>query len=285
MDASLSPATSGHESGPCYEYVMPDLLTLHAANDPDKPAVIDDRGGGDVRRCTYAELEARSNQLAHVLRDHGVAPGDKVVWCGQNSIGIVEIVNASRKIGSTAVPAQLPALRRGGGVRDRPLRRGAGVRRRCVRRTVRTDPRRDPEGRARAGVRRRRAGPAWWPATRSSTRCRPNRRPRSSGEDAAGATMIYTSGTTGKPKGAYRRHGVEPRRRRRRCSSTSATGPTTSTSRPARSTTPGPAGSWRSAWRWARRSCSSTSSIRRTGCGCSRPTAARRRSRRRRRSG
>ncbi|TFH20595.1 MAG: long-chain fatty acid--CoA ligase, partial [Acidimicrobiales bacterium] len=83
---------------------MGDLLTVHAANQPDKPAVIDDRTGGDVRRLTYAELEDRANQLVHVLTDLGVGAGDKIVWCGQNSTGVVEIVNASRKIGSTAVP-------------------------------------------------------------------------------------------------------------------------------------------------------------------------------------
>lgn len=69
--------------------------------------MIDDRGGtGDptVRRRTDAELEARANQLVHVLADTGVRPGDKVMWCGRNSVGIVEMVNAARKIGATAVP-------------------------------------------------------------------------------------------------------------------------------------------------------------------------------------
>ena len=57
-----------------------------------------------MRRCTYAELEARSNQVAHVLADLGIGPGTKVAWCGQNSMGIVEVINASRKLGATAVP-------------------------------------------------------------------------------------------------------------------------------------------------------------------------------------
>jgi len=81
-----------------------DLLTVHAANQGDKLAVVDDRGNGDVRRLTYAELERQSNKLAHVLLDHGVSRGDKVVWCGQNSTGLVEMVNAARKIATTAVP-------------------------------------------------------------------------------------------------------------------------------------------------------------------------------------
>ncbi|MFV0411443.1 MAG: AMP-binding protein, partial [Paracoccus sp. (in: a-proteobacteria)] len=86
-----------------------DLLTGHAANQPDKIAVVDDRRGrdvegDDVRIATYAELEQRANQLAHTLRDHGVSAGDKVVSCGQNSMGIVEMVNAARKVGAVAVP-------------------------------------------------------------------------------------------------------------------------------------------------------------------------------------
>ena len=83
---------------------MTDLLTAYAASQPDKIAVIDDRGGGDVRKCTYAELEARANQVAHVLTDLGAGPGSKIAWCGQNSTGIVEAMNGARKIRATAVP-------------------------------------------------------------------------------------------------------------------------------------------------------------------------------------
>ncbi|MFW2336329.1 class I adenylate-forming enzyme family protein [Ilumatobacter sp.] len=188
---------------------MPDLLTVHAMNHPDKPAVIDDRGGGDIRRRSYAELEARANQLAHVLRDHGVAAGDKVVWCGQNSIGIVEMVNASRKIGSTAVPlnyrlsdeeatyvtdhsdaelvyvdaAHADVFERIGG--DLPKVEHVLV----------------FDGEAPAGM------VACDPLIEQASAEPPA---EVIGEDTAGATMIYTSGTTGKPKGAYRRQGANP---------------------------------------------------------------------------
>ena len=83
---------------------MPDLLTAYAQAQPDKLAVIDDRLGVDVRTVTYAEFEAVTNRLAHVLREHGVGPGVKVVWCGQNSMGIANLVVAARKVGATAVP-------------------------------------------------------------------------------------------------------------------------------------------------------------------------------------
>ena len=46
---------------------MPDLLSIYAGSQPDKLAVVDDRGGGDVVRWTYAELEAEANRLGHAL--------------------------------------------------------------------------------------------------------------------------------------------------------------------------------------------------------------------------
>jgi len=82
----------------------PDLLTLHATANPTKPAVIDDRPDGTSTQWSYAELEARANRLAHALLAHGVAPRDRVVWCGPNSPDVVAMTHAARKIAATAVP-------------------------------------------------------------------------------------------------------------------------------------------------------------------------------------
>ena len=60
---------------------MTDLLTAHAADQPDQLAVLDGRGAGDVRTLTYAELEARSGKLAHVL----LGPGVRAGWKGRGS--------------------------------------------------------------------------------------------------------------------------------------------------------------------------------------------------------
>jgi fatty-acyl-CoA synthase/long-chain acyl-CoA synthetase len=79
-------------------------LTSYAETQPTKPAVIDDRGHGEVRTLDFAGLNAAANRLAHVFLDKGAGAGRKVVWCGQNSIGIVTAINACRKIGVTAVP-------------------------------------------------------------------------------------------------------------------------------------------------------------------------------------
>ncbi len=85
--------------------VMPDILTVHALSQPDKAAVIDDRAHGPTTVLSYAALEDRANRLGRLLLDLGLQPGDgKVVWCGQNSPGLVVMINAARKIGVTAVP-------------------------------------------------------------------------------------------------------------------------------------------------------------------------------------
>jgi acyl-CoA synthetase (AMP-forming)/AMP-acid ligase II len=83
---------------------MPDFLTSYAESQPDKPAVIDDRGGGEPTRWTYRELEERSNRLAHALASLGVGPGEKVIWCGPNSPQVVAAIGATRKLGAVSVP-------------------------------------------------------------------------------------------------------------------------------------------------------------------------------------
>ena len=64
---------------------MPDMLTGLAEQLEGKAALIDDRPSGELYRWSYAELEANANRLANVFIDHGVQPGDKVMWCGRNS--------------------------------------------------------------------------------------------------------------------------------------------------------------------------------------------------------
>jgi acyl-CoA synthetase (AMP-forming)/AMP-acid ligase II len=186
-----------------------DLLTAHATVQPDKPAVVDDRGAAGVRTRTYAELEARSNQLAHVLLDHGVVAGSKVVWCGQNSVGIVEMVNAARKIGVTAVPLNYR-------LSDEEA---AYVTDHSDARVVYTDA-------AYASMFDRIRGdlpkvehvlvfdgdaPIGMVAIDPLVAAAATDPPETPPDDlATGATMIYTSGTTGKPKGAFRRRAASP---------------------------------------------------------------------------
>jgi acyl-coenzyme A synthetase/AMP-(fatty) acid ligase len=79
-----------------------DLLTMHATANPDKLAVIDDRPDGTRTTCRYAELEERANRLANAMLGLGIAPGDRVIWCGPNSPDVVAVGHAARKIAATA---------------------------------------------------------------------------------------------------------------------------------------------------------------------------------------
>ena len=204
--------TTSNASG-CYDLRMGDLLTALAAAQPNKTAIIDDRtgvtGAEDVRRCTYAEFEDRANQLAHVLAGLGVGPGDKVVWCGQNSTGILELTSASRKIGSTAVPLNYR-------LSDEEA---AYVIDHCDASTVYIDAEfADLVRRVRSEIPKivnvlvfdgeapdgTTAVDALIAAASAETFDRPD-------VDEGGATMTYTSGTTGKPKGAFRRTAADPR--------------------------------------------------------------------------
>jgi fatty-acyl-CoA synthase/long-chain acyl-CoA synthetase len=83
---------------------MPDILSIYAQSQPDKPGVIDDRPDGTVTVWTYAELEAQSNRVANLLLSLGSGPGKKVLWCGPNSPEVVAAMGAARKIGAVAVP-------------------------------------------------------------------------------------------------------------------------------------------------------------------------------------
>ena len=49
------------------------VVAWFAATEPDRPAIVAERG-----TLTFAELDARANRIAHVLRDRGVTPGAPV---------------------------------------------------------------------------------------------------------------------------------------------------------------------------------------------------------------
>ena len=104
---------------------MADFMTAYSLTQPDKLAVIDDRAGAGVRTLTFKELNERANQMANALLGLGARPGEtKVVWCGQNSSGLVVMINAARKRGfspaddneADAIAILLWAIETGGGL-------------------------------------------------------------------------------------------------------------------------------------------------------------------------
>jgi acyl-CoA synthetase (AMP-forming)/AMP-acid ligase II len=187
---------------------MPDFLSAYAAAQPDKPAVIEDRPGSSEILWTFAELEQRANQLGHVLIEHGAGSGRKIVWCGQNSPGVVALVNAARKIGATAVPLNYRLS----------SEEAAYVTDHCDATIVYVDAEfASLFEQIRAEIPKVEHILVFdGPAPNGMTEVDPlidaapssDPVPPDTGEP--GATMIYTSGTTGKPKGALRTGAGDP---------------------------------------------------------------------------
>jgi acyl-CoA synthetase (AMP-forming)/AMP-acid ligase II len=168
----------------------PDGLTVRASAHPDRPAIIDPGGV----TLTYAEVEAVSNQLAHALLELGVEAEDRVAWCGPNSVEVLVVLHACRKIGAIAVPVAYrftePEL--------------AYVLADCGAVVALADP--ELAGRiaaVRPQVPALRELVAWgtpaWDELLAGRPTAPSTPP-----ETPGTQMIYTSGTTGKPKGAVR---------------------------------------------------------------------------------
>lgn len=67
-----------------------------ATQTPDKPAYI---MAGTGEGVTYAELEARANQVAHWLRDQGVRAGDVVAIMAENHPRLYEFIWGAQRIG------------------------------------------------------------------------------------------------------------------------------------------------------------------------------------------
>lgn len=180
-----------------------DALTAHAREAPDRAAVIvDASGGATASTTTFAELDAMVNRLAHGLFAVGAEPGDRLVWCGPNSLEVLVTVHAARKCDLVAVPLsyRFTAEEMGFVIADS----GATV--------VVTDA--EQAGAVVAAVTECpevravivHGGPAPDGTHAWATVCsdRPTTEPDVRPSTSAGAAMIYTSGTTGRPKGALR---------------------------------------------------------------------------------
>ncbi|HEY7628476.1 MAG TPA: AMP-binding protein [Ilumatobacteraceae bacterium] len=185
---------------------MTDFLTMYAVAQPEKPAVIDDHPDGRVTTMSFSELNDQANRLANVLTMLGGRAGEtKVVWCGQNSPGVVTLINAARKLGITAVPLNYR-------LSDEEA---AYVADHCDASIAYIDAEMGPMF---ARIREQlpkiehilvyggSVPPGMIDADEAIAQASADE-PDVPETIEAGATMIYTSGTTGKPKGAFRRGG------------------------------------------------------------------------------
>ncbi|MDK9501460.1 amino acid adenylation domain-containing protein, partial [Streptomyces katrae] len=78
---------------------FPDLFRTHAAARPDALAVEDDRCA-----LSYAELDARSDRLAHHLKDLGAGPGTIVALCLERGADLLTGMLGIMKAGAAYVP-------------------------------------------------------------------------------------------------------------------------------------------------------------------------------------
>jgi acyl-CoA synthetase (AMP-forming)/AMP-acid ligase II len=178
--------------------VFGDLSTLNARRYADKPALI-----MEDRSLTYAELDARSNALAHALIGRGVRVGDRVALLAFNSLEYAVILQAVAKCGALIVPVNFRST-------ATDLRHVVGD----------AEPKvLFVEAEFDALCAEARAGAASWPlvlrvgagsgATPGSDDLRadqPRVPPRVSVDPESSAVILYTSGTTGRPKGVLFSH-------------------------------------------------------------------------------
>lgn len=85
------------------EMLIHQLFERQVELTPDEPAVIYD-GPAGVERLTYAELNAKANQLARYLRSRGVVPDSRVAICLERSAEMVIGLLGILKAGGAYVP-------------------------------------------------------------------------------------------------------------------------------------------------------------------------------------
>src|SRR5256885_1043890 len=86
--------------GAVHTLTLGDVLAEHRRGRPLDLAVVD-----GSQRLTYPELDDRVNRLAHALAADGVGPGERVLWLGQNSAKVLELLLAAARLGAILCPA------------------------------------------------------------------------------------------------------------------------------------------------------------------------------------
>jgi acyl-CoA synthetase (AMP-forming)/AMP-acid ligase II len=99
VDRDVRPATApGY--GAIRRHGFADVLREQRRSRPNQQAAIDFE-----LRLTWKELDERVNRLSNALITHGLDRGDRVLWLGQNSVKLFEVLLAAAKIGAFLVPA------------------------------------------------------------------------------------------------------------------------------------------------------------------------------------
>ncbi|HQS97418.1 acyl-CoA synthetase [Novosphingobium sp. 17-62-19] len=161
----------------------------HAETHPDRPAVI---MGGSGEVVTYAELEAKSNQFAHLLRSRGLQIGDTIALCLENRADFFALAWGAQRAGLVyvAVSSRLAAPEIAYIARDSgsQLLIGSAYTAQLLDEVAKLAP--DV-----AQLRFDTGGPLSLDAALAAMPDTPI------ADERAGCDMLYSSGTTGKPKG------------------------------------------------------------------------------------
>ncbi|MCA9711574.1 MAG: amino acid adenylation domain-containing protein, partial [Myxococcales bacterium] len=166
-----------------------ELFSAQARRTPEAPAV----RFGD-QRCSYAQLDARANQVAHALRARGVAPGDLVGLAVGRSVELVVGLLGILKAGAAYVPLDCTL----------PAPRLALILRRSEPSLVLTDATGRQVLRDVPGARLCLEGDAALVAAQPDTAAELG--PRLAHDPEGLAYVIFTSGSTGEPKAVEIRH-------------------------------------------------------------------------------
>ncbi len=180
-----------------------DAIAVHAQSDPNRNAVIvDASGGARPSTTTFGEMNALVNRLAHGLLAAGASSGERLVWCGPNSLEVLVTIHAARKLNLVAVPlsyrfnAEEMAY-----VIDNSDATVVVV---DAEQAAVVASIRNAIPKVRAVIVYGGSPPDGFVAWDDVCIGRPETEPDVAATTEAGAAMIYTSGTTGKPKGALR---------------------------------------------------------------------------------
>jgi long-chain acyl-CoA synthetase len=190
-----------------WDYLVPHILETAADHWPDKAAVLH-KGVW----TTYGELDSRSNQIAWLLADHGIVPGDRVVIACENSVTFVIAYFGALKAGAVAVPVSP------NGSVDGFAHALAHSQARGLIAGAKAMPRLEQVGPADAGLklcisdvspealpRVSAAGYATIRLAETLSAC-PANRPNVKRIDKDLESIMYTSGSTGRPKGVMLTH-------------------------------------------------------------------------------
>ncbi|QEZ48926.1 acyl-CoA synthetase [Cupriavidus oxalaticus] len=167
----------------------------HARAHPERPAVINGTTGESI---TYAELDHRSNRLAHYLRNLGLRPGDHIAMVLENNMRCFEIGWATQRSGLFLTPVNrfLTPDEAAYIIADSGSK--AVISSYAMREMAQMLRTRVPEGTVQLMVDGTIDG--WASYEEAVASCPPEPLP----DESLGTLMLYSSGTTGRPKGIVR---------------------------------------------------------------------------------